>query len=79
MASSSGVKTVERGAFGPIGASSRKLRLRHLATVFRLRPYRAASSLSEAFDRCIAARMARGRGAVTEYLAHNSSRNAEPA
>ena len=47
-----------RGALGPMAASWRKLRFLHLATVLRLRPYLAASSLSGAFDRCIAARMA---------------------
>tara|TARA_R110002124_G_scaffold133942_1_gene296435 strand:- start:5879 stop:6151 length:273 start_codon:yes stop_codon:yes gene_type:complete len=44
--------------FGPIGASCTKERLRHLATVFWFNPYWAASSLSEAAGRCIAARMA---------------------
>src|SRR5579871_4693573 len=58
MASSSAVSTVDRGALGPIGASWRKLRFLHLATVLRFRPYLAASSLSGAFDRCIAARTA---------------------
>jgi hypothetical protein len=50
IASSSAVSTVDLGAFGPIGASSRKLRFLHLATVFWLSPYRAASSLSGAFE-----------------------------
>lgn len=58
IASSSALSTVERTAFGPIGASCTKARLLHLATVFGFRPYWAASSLSGAFDRCIAARTA---------------------
>jgi hypothetical protein len=58
ISSSSDDRTVERGAVGPIGASLTKARLRHFATVFWFNPYRAAKSLSGAFDRCIAARMA---------------------
>jgi hypothetical protein len=50
-------RTVECGAFGPIAASWTNARLRHLATVFWFKPYCAASSLSGAFDRCIAAQM----------------------
>src|SRR6185437_14849137 len=42
----------------PMGASLTKARLRHLATVLWFSPYCAASSLSGAFDRCIAVRMA---------------------
>ena len=53
-----GDRTVERGAFGPMGTSLTKARLRHLATVLWFSPYCAASSLSGAFDRCIAARTA---------------------
>ena len=41
-----------------MAAAWTKARLRHLATVFRFSPYRAARSLSEAFDHCIAARTA---------------------
>ena len=52
------VKTVERGSFGPIGASWTKVLLFHFATVLGLMPWRSASSLAVAFDRCIAARMA---------------------
>src|SRR4029077_16424218 len=40
------------------GTSLTKARLRHLATVLWFSPYCAASSLSGAFDRCIAARTA---------------------
>jgi hypothetical protein len=58
IASSSADSTVERGVFGPITASCTNARLRHLATVLWFRPYWAASSLSGAFDRCIAARIA---------------------
>jgi hypothetical protein len=58
IASSSDDRTLERGVFGPIGASLTKARLRHLATVFWFNPNRVAKSLSEAFDRCIAIRMA---------------------
>jgi hypothetical protein len=58
IASSSDDRTVERGVFGPIGASLTNRRLRHLETVFWFSPYCAANSLSGAFDRCIAARMA---------------------
>ena len=57
-ASSWAVSTVEWTTFEPMGASCAKARLRHLATVFWLSPYCAASSLSVAADRCIAARMA---------------------
>ena len=46
---------VERGALGPIGASSTKSRFFHFATVLGSRPWRSASSLAVAFDRCIAA------------------------
>jgi len=56
--SSSLERTVDRGTFGPIGRSSTPVRLRHFATVFGLTPYRSLSASSEAFDRCIAARMA---------------------
>ena len=38
IASSSGLRTVERTYFGPIGASETKSRFRHLATVFGLKP-----------------------------------------
>src|SRR5262245_11049619 len=42
IVSSSDDSTVERGVFGPIGASLTKARLRHLATVLWFSPYRAA-------------------------------------
>jgi len=58
--SSSDDSTVQRGVFGPIGASWTKGRLRHLATVLWFSPYRAASSSSGGFDRCIAVRTACG-------------------
>ena len=58
IASSLDDSTVECGVFGPIGASLTKARLRHLATVLWFSPCRAASSLSGAFDRCIAVRTA---------------------
>jgi hypothetical protein len=52
-----------------------KVRLRHFATVFWFKPYRAAKSLSGAFDRCIAARIACVVVAAAKYLAHIASRN----
>src|SRR6516162_2120164 len=58
IASSSSAKTVERGSFGPMGASWTKDRFFHLATVLGLMPWRSASSLAVAFDRCIAALIA---------------------
>src|SRR5205823_440475 len=36
---------LELGCFGPVGRSATKLRLRHLATVFGLMPWRLASAL----------------------------------
>ena len=45
-----------------------------VATVFGLIPWRLLSASIEAFDRCIAARMAlSGRGAAVEYLARRAS------
>src|SRR5947207_11761857 len=45
IASSSIDSTVELGCFGPVGRSATKLRLRHLATVFGLMPWRLARVL----------------------------------
>src|SRR5262249_37404646 len=45
IASSSIDSTVELGCFGPVGRSAAKLRLRHLATVFGLMPWRLARVL----------------------------------
>lgn len=42
--SSSGVSTVERGSFGPIGRSSTVSLLRHFITVLRLTPWVSARS-----------------------------------
>ncbi len=58
LSSSSADSTVECGTLGPIRQSSGLARLRHLATVFGLIPCRSLSAWIEAFDRCIAARMA---------------------
>jgi len=55
MASSSSVRTVERGSFGPVFMSSTVARLRHFATVLGLIPSSRLSCASEACDRCIAA------------------------
>lgn len=38
MASSSTVRTVDRGSFGPVGRSATEVRFFHLATVFWLIP-----------------------------------------
>jgi hypothetical protein len=46
MASSSGVKTVDRGCFGPMGASTVVDRLRHFWIVVGLTPKRFASALT---------------------------------
>ncbi len=46
IASSSGVSTVERASFGPIGASVVVDRLRHFWTVVGLTPKRFASALT---------------------------------
>src|SRR3954447_16099806 len=80
IASSLHDSTVECGVFGPIGASLTKARLRHLATVLWFSPYRAASSLSGAFDRT-AMEAARRMHAValvligaTVLLMHNDPR-----
>jgi hypothetical protein len=52
------LSTVERGTFGPIGASSTPSRDFHFRTVFGLSRYVRLSSATEAVDRCIAARTA---------------------
>lgn len=46
IASSSQVRTVERGSFGPIGASAVLDRLRHFWIVVGLTPWRFASALT---------------------------------
>ena len=45
IASSSTVRTVDFGTFGPVGKSLTLSRLRHLATVFWFTPKRFASVL----------------------------------
>jgi len=57
MASSSGLSTVEAG-FGPIGASATVARLRHLATVLGLMPWRRARLCRLGELRWIAVRIA---------------------
>lgn len=54
-ATCSGNNTVDRASCSPIGISWTEVRLRHFRTVFGFRWYCAASSATEAFDRCIAA------------------------
>ena len=46
IASSSGARTVERGFFGPMGASAVVARWRHFCTVVGLTPKRLASALT---------------------------------
>ena len=55
MASSSSLRTVERGSLGPVFTSSTVWRLRHLATVLGLIPSSRLSSAIKACDHCIAA------------------------
>jgi hypothetical protein len=45
IASSTDVRTMLRGSRGPMGASVVEVRVRHLATVVLLRPYRLAKTL----------------------------------
>ena len=45
MASSSSERDVDPGSLGPVGKSTVEMRLRHLATVLGLIPWRLASAL----------------------------------
>ena len=77
IASSPGDRTVERGAFGPMGTSLTKARFAPLGDCLVVQPIlcrklfeRSLRSLYRSSDGV------RGRGAAMKYLAHSASRNA---